>query len=513
MAEIHNLEIEGDPLEESMTATKPGRPVFSEMIELIMKGTVKIIVCWKLDRLSRNPIDEGTIKWLLQQGIIEMIVTNDRVYYPEDNAFIASVEFVMANQFSRDLSKNTKRGLDMKLSLGQPPYYANTGYINDPITKDWKPDPERSHFVTLIFEWYATGQYSQQQIVDKLNQAGFTTRHGKKLQKSTLGSMLRNPCYYGWFLYRGELQEGTYEPLTDKETWLIVQDRLDGRVSHKKEKTKLSFKYRNGVMVCGECECDITAEIKHQCICTECKTKYSIRTKTKCPKCKTDMSEMDNPSTVYIIYYRCTKSKGKCSQKYVREEILEPQVLSIFEDLELKEEDIKSIQKELIKLYEKDQIFQRETIKNLKTELTRLEDQKRKLFQRMLLGDLDKDAHEMAKELKNEITNKISSIQSKISSSADSSYSWLEQSSNLLNLVNEAGELFKQANSEQKHQLLNFVSSNLVLKDKKLSYTYKEPFALAVEMKTQNAERPENDSDRPNWLPRQVPDFLVLKKL
>ncbi len=39
------------------------------------------------------------------------------------------------------------------------------------------------------------------------------------------------------------------------------------------------------------------------------------------------------------------------------------------------------------------------------------------------------------------------------------------------------------------------------LENKKVSYSYNKPFALAVKMKTQNAERPENYSDRPNWLP------------
>jgi hypothetical protein len=31
------------------------------------ENKAEIIICWQLNRLSRNPIDEGTIKWLTQQ--------------------------------------------------------------------------------------------------------------------------------------------------------------------------------------------------------------------------------------------------------------------------------------------------------------------------------------------------------------------------------------------------------------------------------------------------------------
>src|SRR3989344_1515304 len=43
------------------------------------------IVCWKIDRLSRNPVDSGKIQWLLQQGIIQHIQTHSQSHYPNDN--------------------------------------------------------------------------------------------------------------------------------------------------------------------------------------------------------------------------------------------------------------------------------------------------------------------------------------------------------------------------------------------------------------------------------------------
>jgi DNA invertase Pin-like site-specific DNA recombinase len=44
-------------LTEAKTAKKPYcRPVFTEMLERIEKGEAQGILCWQINRLSRNPI-------------------------------------------------------------------------------------------------------------------------------------------------------------------------------------------------------------------------------------------------------------------------------------------------------------------------------------------------------------------------------------------------------------------------------------------------------------------------
>jgi len=120
---------------EKKSAKMPGRPVFNDMMARIQKGEAQGIVCWKLDRLSRNPVDGGQIQWLLQNSVITHIQTHDRAYYPTDNVLMMSVEFGMANQYIRDLSVNTKRGLREKARQGIYPSSAPLGYVNNPRTK------------------------------------------------------------------------------------------------------------------------------------------------------------------------------------------------------------------------------------------------------------------------------------------------------------------------------------------------------------------------------------------
>src|SRR3989339_2289818 len=67
---------------EKRSAKMPGRPMFGEMMARIQKGEAQGIVCWKIDRLARNPVDGGQIQWLLQNSVITHIQTHDRGYYP-----------------------------------------------------------------------------------------------------------------------------------------------------------------------------------------------------------------------------------------------------------------------------------------------------------------------------------------------------------------------------------------------------------------------------------------------
>ena len=72
LAKKNNLKIV-DVLTESKSAKEPGRSVFNRIISDINNRKVNGIICWKLDRLARNPVDGGSISWMLQQGLIQSI--------------------------------------------------------------------------------------------------------------------------------------------------------------------------------------------------------------------------------------------------------------------------------------------------------------------------------------------------------------------------------------------------------------------------------------------------------
>jgi site-specific DNA recombinase len=251
--------------EESTSAKAPNRKVFNEMLSRIHAGDASGILCWKLDRLSRNPVDGGNISWSLQQNIIQNILTPEREYRPSDNVLLMAVELGMANQFILDLSKNVKRGNRSKWEKGWPTTPPPIGYMNDTVKKTIIHDPERFYLVRKIWDKMLTGAYKPAQVAGlAADKWGLTTRRkrvlGNPVSTSTVYSILKNSFYYGEFIAQGEIFQGAYKPMITRGEF----DRVQYIIGNKKpaprpSKKRFSF---TGLITCGECGCQITAEEK-----------------------------------------------------------------------------------------------------------------------------------------------------------------------------------------------------------------------------------------------------------
>jgi DNA invertase Pin-like site-specific DNA recombinase len=179
LAKREGLEIAEEYIEKK-SAKRPGRPIFNRMMERIQRGEAQGIVCWKLDRLARNPVDDGIMSWLLQEKVMERIATPERSYYSADNVLTMSVEFGMANQYVRDLAYNTKRGLRAKARRGEYPGPAPIGYQNNVRTKRIDIDRKRAPIIKAAFELYAENKSRFEDISRFLYDNGIKTKATKR---------------------------------------------------------------------------------------------------------------------------------------------------------------------------------------------------------------------------------------------------------------------------------------------------------------------------------------------
>lgn len=208
----------------------------------------------------------------------------------------------MAKAYIDNLSEETRKGMIEKAQQGHWPSCAPIGYRN---VRDEQGrnviigDPEAGSLVTRLFDWYATGLYSLKDVTAMARNAGMRYRRsGRPISVSTVHGILRNRLYAGTFEWRGEVCPGMHEPLVSTDIWGVVQQTLDER-SSANIRAKPHFFPFTGLIKCGHCGCALVAQKQ--------KGKY--------------------------IYYRCSGFRGRCLERFVRQEALEEHFLGLIAKL------------------------------------------------------------------------------------------------------------------------------------------------------------------------------------
>lgn len=278
-------------VDDGYTGTNFDRPAFKEMISDIETGKVGTVMVKDLSRLGREYLQVGyyTENYFLIKDI-RFIAVNDGIDSQKGEDDMAAFRNVMNEMYAKDISKKIRSAWRVKGNSGKPLSRPPYGYIAHPEDHNkWLVDREAADVVRLIYRLALEGKGNAQiaytlENMQILTPSAYWINKGIKKpyrsvatnpymwHASTVGKILTTQEYCGdvinfktysksfkvkkrfptpkeaWRVF-----EGVFEPIIDKETWLLTQGYISKTKrrmpkDHKEEKNPFA-----DLLYCNDC--------------------------------------------------------------------------------------------------------------------------------------------------------------------------------------------------------------------------------------------------------------------
>ena len=463
LAERHGVAV-SDVLVEACSAKAPGRPVFGELMRRVRRGDVASVLCWKMDRLSRNPYDSGVLLQAQADGKLQRIITSDGIKTADSNdRLMGTFELAFATKYIDDLRANVKRGNRARLQRGWPNFRPALGYLEDHATKTIVKDPARFPIVRRMWDSLLSGAMRPSQILRAANEDwGLRTRQtrqkgGNPLQFQHLYKIFSNPYYMGLIRFRstGELHRGAHEPMITPEEFEAAQGILHrpGRP----RPSKHEFPYA-GMILCARCGGVLTPE-RH----------------TK-------------PSGRVYVYYRCRARVGKaaCDVRTLPEQVVEAHVLADLRRLTVSEEGAKWILDNLQGSLGQDLEQRRAARESLQRTLDVAAREVDTLLTLRLRGQVDEETFERRRK---EIVERQAALKLRLEQPETRPDQLVQRVQGIFDFTRAAPLAFQGSAEDpvRRRQIVQAIAANLRADDGVPLYSAKKPFSFLREM---NKSRP-----------------------
>ena len=175
------------------------RDSFLRMIEDAKRGMFDFIITKEISRFSRNTLDSIQYTQELLDNNVGVLFQNDNINtLDSDSEFRLIVMAGVAQDEVRKLSERLKFGFRQSIKNG---HVLGNNRLWGYDKKDCKLTiiPEQAEAVKLIFQLYATGNYGLRKLSQELTRRGYTSLLGNEFNSVTIGHILQNPKYKGWY--------------------------------------------------------------------------------------------------------------------------------------------------------------------------------------------------------------------------------------------------------------------------------------------------------------------------
>lgn len=257
--------------------TVKGRNEYSRLFQDLERDRFDIIVIKSQDRLMRNTKDWYLFLDRMQRNRKRLYMYLDHKFYTPDDALITGIKAILAEEYSRELSKKINNAHRSRQKEGKHFVLTNQtyGYRKLP-DKSIQIDEREAEMIKMIYELSANG-YGTHCSAEILCRNGYRNHNGRMISPSLVRNIIRNPIYKGTVVqnrrhYDFESKQVYKNP---EEEWIIhenvipaiIDEDLFERANHgldmrrqEKNRSGVSVRGRHtgkygftGKLVCGLC--------------------------------------------------------------------------------------------------------------------------------------------------------------------------------------------------------------------------------------------------------------------
>ncbi len=179
----------------SGTTTKK-RTEYNRLFKDMETDKFDIIVIKSQDRLMRNTKEWYFFIDKLVQYNKKLYFYLERKFYSPDDALITGIKAILAEDYSRSLSKNINNAHRKRQETGSNVVITSKTWGYDKINKTVVINEKEAEMVRFIYEM-AVQNHGSRTIAKMLQDYGYYNHDGNKIAEQTVRRIIRNPLYKG----------------------------------------------------------------------------------------------------------------------------------------------------------------------------------------------------------------------------------------------------------------------------------------------------------------------------
>lgn len=243
------------------------------------KDKFDIIVVKSQDRLMRNTKEWYFFVDKLVQAKKKLFFYIENKFYTPDDALITGIRAILAEEYSRDLSKKINNAHKNRQEKGTNIVITSNTWGYDKVNKQVVINEKEAEIVRMIYNLCCEG-YGSRTISKMLDKKGIKSRSGGKFPEQTVRKIIRNPLFMGTAVMNKSHKDfDTKETVrTHESEWIIhedmvpaivsesiwkcankmidsraIEEKVDEFVTRRRGKKKGNH-FLSGKIICGECE-------------------------------------------------------------------------------------------------------------------------------------------------------------------------------------------------------------------------------------------------------------------